>query len=192
MGLTQIIKTATRITEDSSTSIDLIFKNKAVNATNASSFPLSFSDHDMIGCVRKTNTIKWDLRTIECREYKHYNHIDLCNDIKNISWKPIEKASHVNKALKYFNTKVSDVFDRHVPTIQKNVKGRPCKWLTRELKKEMNNQERQPRKARKSNSENDWSSYKRLRNRCNSLIRKAKSSYHQNLLTENITNPHQF
>ena len=190
LGPTQIIKTATRITKDSSTSIDLIFTNKAANVTNASSFPLSFNDHDMIGCVRKINTIKYDPRAIECRDYKH-NHNDLWNDIKNINWKPIEKESDVNKALKNFNAKVSEVFDRHARTIQKNVKRRPCKWLTRELKKKMNNRDRQLSKARKSSLENDWSSYKRLRNRCNTLIRKAKTHY-QNLLTENETNLRQF
>ena len=116
----------------------------------------------MIGCVRKINTIKYDPRTIECLDYKHYNHSDLCNDIKNINWKPIEEASDVNKALKYFKTKVSKVFDRHAPTIRKKVKERLCKWLIRELKKEVNNQNRQLRKAIKSNLENDWSSYKRL------------------------------
>ena len=162
LGLIQIIKTATRITENSSISIDQIFTNKVANVTNASSFRLSFSDHDMIGCVRKINTIKYDPRTIECLDYKHYNHSDLCNDIKNINWKPIKEASDFNKALKYFNTKVSKVFDRYAPTMRKKVKERLCKWLIRELKKEMNNQNRQLRKARTSSLENDWSSYKRL------------------------------
>ena len=60
-----------------------------------------------------------------------------------------EEACDINKALKYFNTKVSGAFDRHAPTIQKNVKCRPCKWLTRELKKDMNNRDRQLRKAMK-------------------------------------------
>ena len=133
-------KTATRITEDSPTSIDLIFTNKAAKVTNASSFPLLFSDHDMIGCARKIYTIKYDPETNECRDCK-YNHIDLCNDIKNLDWKPIEEASDVNKALKYFTTKVSKVFDRHAPIIQKKVKGRQCKWLTRKLKKEMDNED---------------------------------------------------
>ena len=117
-------KTATRITEDSPTSIDLIFTNKAAKVTNASSFPLLFSDHDMIGCARKIYTIKYDPETNECRD-----------------WKPIEEASDVNKALKYFTTKVSKVFDRHAPIIQKKVKGRQCKWLTRKLKKEMDNED---------------------------------------------------
>ena len=150
LGLTQIIKTATRINEGSSTSVDVIFTNKAANVTNASSFPLSFSDHDMIGCMRKINIIKYNpsykrllnrcntlirkskssyqrnllteketnphqfwnaikeiyptkpkpvgsvtTRTIECCDYKH-NHNDLCNDIKDINWKPIEEASDIN------------------------------------------------------------------------------------------------
>ena len=192
LGLIQIIKTATRITENSSISIDQIFTNKVANVTNASSFCLSFSDHDMIGCVRKINTIKYDPRTIESLDYKHYNHSDLCNDIKNINWKPIEEASDVNKALKYFNTKVSKVFDRHAPTIRKKVKERLCKWLIRELKKEVNNQNRQLRKAIKSNLENDWPSYKRLWIRCNTLMKKEKTSNHQNLQTENETNPRHF
>ena len=127
LGLTQVIKTATRITKDSSTSIDLIFTNKGANVTNESSFPLYFSDHDMTDCVRKISTIKYYRRTTGCRDYKHYNHNDLCNDIKNINWKPIEEASDVNKSLKYFNAKLSEVFDRHATTIQKNIKGRPCK-----------------------------------------------------------------
>ena len=141
LGLTQIIKTATRIAKDSSTSINLIFTNKVANVTNASLFPLSFSDHEMIGCVRKINTIKYDPKTIKWHDYKHYNHNDLRNDIKNINWKLIKEASDVNKALKYFNAKVAKVFGRHAPTIQKNVTGRPCKWVSGELKKEMNNQD---------------------------------------------------
>ena len=144
----------------------------------------------MIGCILKINMIKYDPRTIECCDYKH-NHDDLCNDIKNINWKLIVETSDVNEVLKYFNAKVSEVFNWHASTVQKNVKGRACKWLTRELKKEMNNWYQQLRKARKLNSENNWSNYKQLQNH-NTLIRKVKTSYHQNLLTENETNPCKF
>ena len=77
--------------------------------------------------------------------------------LKNINWKPIEEGSDIYKAIKYFNTKVSGVFDSHSPTIQKKAIGGLCKWVARELKKEINNQDRQLRKVRKSNSENDWS-----------------------------------
>ena len=129
LGLTQIIKTATRITEDSSTSIDLSLQTKRLmlRMRHLSLCPSVI----MIWLVvwRKStpaNTIQEQSNVLTAN-----NHNDLCNDTKNINWKPIEEASEVNKAFRYFNTKVSKIFDRHEPTIQKNVKGRPCKWLTK-------------------------------------------------------------
>ena len=46
----QIIKTATRITEDSSTSIDLIFTSKVANVMNTSLITYEY----MIGYVKKS------------------------------------------------------------------------------------------------------------------------------------------
>ena len=48
------------------------------------------------------------------------------------------------------------------------------------------------RKARKSKREVDWVAYKRLRNYCTNLIKRAKTSFHQNLLNENTGNPQKF
>ena len=48
------------------------------------------------------------------------------------------------------------------------------------------------KKAQKSAKENDWSMYKSQRNKCNNLIKKAKATYHQNLIEENATNPRKF
>jgi len=192
LGFKQIVKTSTRTTENSSTLIDLIFANTTANLTNISCFPLSFSDHDMIGCSRKINQLKYSHRIIECRDYRAYDPIVMCDELKNINWSPIEEATDVNTAVDYLNTKLTDIYDRHAPKVQKTVKGRPCKWLTRELKTEMNSRDCQLRKARRTKTENDWSRYKTLRNRCNTLIKKAKSAYHRNVLTENESNPRKF
>ena len=116
----------------------------------------------------------------------------MCVDVRKIDWSAVIELNNVNAAVDYFNTMVTDVFDKHAPRIRKIVKGRPCKWLNRELKKEMHNRDRQLRKARKTNSGNDWTRYKSLRNHCNSIIRKAKSNYHKNLLSENEANPCKF
>ena len=69
--------------------------------------------------------------------------------------------------------------------IEKKVKGRLCPWLNVELKSKMNEHDRQPRKDRSEDSQR----CKILRNQCNSLLRKAKSKYHKNLLDENSLSP---
>ena len=45
------------------------------------------------------------------------------------------------------------------------------------------------RKARKSNSENDWSTYRRLRNSVTLMIRKSKANYNRCLFKSSMKNP---
>ena len=54
--------------------------------------------------------------------------------------------------------------------IEKRVKRRPCPWLDIDIKKLMNRHDQTLRKARKSKSNDDWKSYKTLRNKCNKKI----------------------
>ena len=68
------------------------------------------------------------------------------------------------------------------------VKGRkPYPWLTKKIKKQMNDHDRLLRKSRRSKNHNDWIQYKTFKNRVN-VIKRAKSKYHENLLDENISN----
>ena len=56
----------------------------------------------------------------------------------------------------------------------------------------MNSRDQLHRKAQKSRKEKDWRIYKNQRNKCNNLIKKAKASYHRNLIEEDATNPKKF
>ena len=51
----QLIDSATRITNNTSTLIDVILTNISKNIKNVITTPLSLYDHDLIGCVRKLN-----------------------------------------------------------------------------------------------------------------------------------------
>ena len=192
LGFSQLVDKATRITHTSSTLIDLILSNRPENISTISVFTTSFSDHDMVGCVRKLNNIKYPMRSIKCRDYSKYNHENLSNDVKKINWEPVYKSSDVNSAVTYFNSELRKVFDKYAPIIEKRIKGKPCKWLNSDLRKEMNNRDKQMRNARKTNSDEDWTSYRKMRNECNKNVKRAKSNYHQDILKENITNPQKF
>ena len=56
----------------------------------------------------------------------------------------------------------------------------------------MNRRDQTLRKARKSKSNEDWKSYKTLRNKCNKKIKKAKSNHHKKVLNDNINKPKKF
>ena len=72
-GFKQLVKTATRITKDTSSLIDLIFVNKPNSYPTVNVVSTSLSDHDLIGVTRKINTHKYPARVIKCRDYSKYN-----------------------------------------------------------------------------------------------------------------------
>ena len=78
-----------------------------------------------------------------------------------------------------------NVMNKHAPFVQRRIKGRSCPWLNSYIRKKINNRDYHLRKARTTKAEVDWLTYKRLQNRVNRLIDKAKQSYNKkNLLTE--------
>ena len=65
-GFKQLVDKATRTTNISSTLIDLIITNFPDNISFVNVFQTSISDHDMVGCVRKVNHIKFPMQTVKC------------------------------------------------------------------------------------------------------------------------------
>ena len=191
-GFVQQIKTPTRITDTSSSLIDIILINNDKNVSKMITAPLSVSDHDLIGCVRKLNNNRFQPRTITCRNYKNYEPANMRQDLLNSNFDTIYEMNNANLAWEYLFEILTNVFNKHAPKITKRVKGRLCPWLTAEIKEIMNNRDQILRRFRKHKQSADWELYKTLRNTCTNQIRKAKSEYYQNLLEENRKNPNSF
>ena len=191
-GFDQLISMPTRTTPDSSTLIDVVLSNKKANISKTDVIPFSLSDHDMIGCVRKKNHLKFESRTMTCRNYTNYDPGSLCNAISSIDLSPIYAMKDANKAWIFLRDHLIELFNSHAPMITKRVKGRHCPWLTTDVKKQMNQKDQLLRKARLSKLDNDFCIYKTAKNRCNNMVRKAKRDYHHSLINENKQNPRKF
>ena len=191
-GFDQLITKPTRTTSDSSTLIDVVLSNKKVNVSITDVFPLSLSDHDMIGCVRKLNHIKYEPRTITCRNYTSYDSNNLCKDISSLDLTLFYEMKDTNKAWVFLKDHLTALFNKHAPIITKKVKGRHCPWLTTDVKKQMNNKDKLLRKARLTKSKGDFAMYKTAKNLCNNMVKIAKRNYHHALINENKHNPRKF
>ena len=88
----------------------------------------------------------------------------------------------------------SGVYESSAQLLKKlrKFKGRLCPWLSKELKQEMNNRDQLLRKARRTNTELDWSAYKRSRNRVNNLVKRNKATYNKELLRDNADSAEKF
>ena len=71
------------------------------------------------------------------------------------------------------------IVDKHAPLITKKVRGLTCPWMNGSIKREIRQREFLLNKARRSNLDEDWSAYRRSRNRVTKLVRDSKSKYSQ-------------
>ena len=67
-GLKQIIRKATRICDTTKTLIDIIATNSTATIVHHDVIPTGIGDHDMVGCVRKINSAKFNPRLNKCRD----------------------------------------------------------------------------------------------------------------------------
>ena len=191
-GYKQTITEPTRITKESSSIIDIIATTRPEVIKETKVFATSISDHEMVGCIRKRNHMRYAAKTIHVRDYSKYNPDEMNNELKIKNWNGVYGSVNVNRALKCFNETLDETFTKHAPFINKRVKGRSCPWLDNDTKSALNDRDKALRKARRTKATEDWNVYKRLRNGCNNLLRYAKSNFNKKLLDENSKNPTKF
>ena len=154
------------------------------------------SDHELIGTVRKSNCRKFSPRRIQCRSFKNIDTIKFRNDIRDTLGNPLciefLKSNDLNTAWSKFKSLITAVVDKHAPLMERSVRGRDCPWLTSEIKQKIGERDYYLRKARRSSTENDWSTFRRLRNSVTSAIRNSKANYNRTILRENMNSPKNF
>ena len=114
-GYKQLVTKATRITEDFKTLIDTILTNKPENIPKIDTILTSLSDHDMVGYVRKLNHLKYECKTIHCRNYKDYDPKALQKDLQDQSWVTYYSIQEPNSVWIYLKWILTHLFDKHAP-----------------------------------------------------------------------------
>ena len=84
------------------------------------------------------------------------------------------------------------VCNKHTPICRKLIGGIRCPWLTYATKKLMNERDSFLRNSRKTGSEVDWSTYRRLHNQVSNRIKIEKRRYQRNKIQDNLDNPKSF
>jgi hypothetical protein len=188
-NFSQLIQTATRITNKSKTLIDLIITNSPDKQVQSGVITTGIADHELIFTVRaKVKEHKSAGKVINVRSIKKINH-DLINQfIDSGPWWCFELNKNVDKCFEICNSIIKIAFDKFSPTKTVRVKANPPKWLTSDIKKLLKQRDDAKTTAKQSKSQDDWDNYTKLRNECvkNVKILKAKQIVQ---IIENSNNP---
>ena len=168
---------------------DLILTNCKYNFQNTSALTSGFSDfHKMTVTVLKTEYVKADALQINYRDYKNFNTKDFNDDLK----RELNINHDSSKNYHKFQIVLQNVLDNHAPQKKKFVRANNSPFMNKQLRKLIMNRSRCKNKYFKNKSVENWERYRKLRNECVNLTKKAKKDYFTKLNTKSVNDTKTF
>ena len=132
-SLDQIIKNATRITATTSSIIDHILTNSSDKVSKCGTLNYSFSDHQVIFCIRGSCKSFSPPVTKCLRSFKNYTKALFCDELRRVSWLPVFSAPNADVALDAFNSILLAAVNKIAPLRTVRIKKDSEPWMTAEI-----------------------------------------------------------
>ena len=190
-SLTQLIRENTRITDSSSTCIDLLFTDLP-DVLESGVINYNISDHLPVFLVKKKIRNKIIKKETVGRSYLHYDREVFLRLLENSDWRAFEETDNPDCLWNIFLDAVSNALDRICPIKKLTVVDKRPEWLSNELMVQMRQRDKLYSKARRTNRQVDWTIAKRLRNSLEMDIKTAKADAVKANLERYKDNPRKF
>ena len=178
-NLRSLIKTPTCFkSKENPSCIDLILTNRINCFQNSSTMETGFSDfHHLVFTVMKTTFRRKPPKVIRYRNFKNYVPENYLFDV-------VQAQSGIDpNTLPHddYDNLLIQILERHAPLKTKYIRGNDQPFMTKQLRKEHMKRTRLLNRYRKYGSAENETAYKKQRNLCTNLLKKAKSAYYSNL-----------
>ena len=183
--LTQHVSSPTRVTEHSSTTIDLAISNSS-HARDCSVVNIGISDHSLVFLRREKTKINRQPRTITTRSFKNFNQEAFLDDLGNLDWSDMLTSENVDEAADIFNTNVLGVLDRHAPMVERRIRHDSPPWINEILLDAIAERDYLCKiAARSERGSAEWKRYTNKRNAVIKLNSRLKKEYYQKAINDN-------
>lgn len=178
-NLVQMIKGPTRITNSTSTQIDLVFSNRLERIVKSYNMITGLSDHNMVLISRKLTSKRFNTH-FSNKEFSGIpkNKQDDFNEaIKNMNWEDLLYHTDLEIASQTFTEKLqSTISDFSIQMKCKNKK-QSLPWVNDNIKQLMKERGNALKLATRSKRTHDRSKFVMLRNKVVRVSRKAKADF---------------
>ena len=189
-SFTQIIRSPTRISSNSSSLLDHILTNSNTKISNSGVIDTGLSDHQLIYCTRKVRRTKLNTHNqVLSRVLKNYSAEKFTDVLAQFQFPNYSFFSDANTAYSDFSTKLLRILNDIAPLKEKRIKTNTQEWFDREIGDQMEIRNKLLKKFKASKLNVDEESYKNSRRNVQHLITHKKRIYYENKLKENIGKP---
>ena len=182
--LSNLISEVTCVKSSVGSLIDVMLTNKPRSFHHTSLIETGLSDcHKLMLSLFKAFFKQIPVKTIEYRNYNKFSPEAFLQKLDQELNKGIIYNSH-DKQYDLFSDIFRTILDDHAPLKTKVIRGNQAKFMTKELSKSIMNRSRFKNRYLKWPSHENFLAYKKVKNLCNSLNKKAKKTYFEKT-TEN-------
>lgn len=178
-NLVNLIKQPTRITDTSSSLIDLIITTQLFSKSHiclTGCYDPCISNHHLVYTSLNFKKPKRTPKFIEVS--KCLDESKLIKDFENVPWQICSIFDDVDDSLWCWEHLYKSIVTKHVTVRKVKVRQNSKPWINGEIRKELNNRHKLLLKARKtSKGSTEWKAYKKLKNKCTNLVRLAEKDY---------------
>ena len=160
MNLMQLIKESTRVTETSSTLIDVIMTSSIDLVERSGVLKSHISDHYLVYALLKLKISKPPPSYVKVRSYKNYDSQCFVSDLERVPWNEVVLVDDASDMVDRFNKRFLEVLDGHAPVKSVKVKHRHCPFVNEEIKVLMRDRDRLLKRARCTGLPVDWELYR--------------------------------
>ena len=122
-GFNPLIFEATRITEMTISCVDHIHSNFVTSSTSGS-IAVEIADHLPVFSLSYDPLLSPFPDTIKTRDFKRFDEIAFCDELKNEKWKSVYNSSDVNESLTRFPHIFNRISNKHAPIKSIKIKGK--------------------------------------------------------------------
>ena len=195
-GFVQLVKDPTRVTPNSSTTIDLLLCNCVDYVTKVSVAKLTVSDHYCVTGVIRTRIKKTvsecgssDTDVVECRNLRGINPFEFADEISKTDFSNLR--TEINNADEFAGAiarTVNCVMDKLAPRRRKRIRKKANPWFQSHIFSMIENRSFFHDRWFATRSLDDWNIYRFWRNKVRNEIKRCKKQYIHDKIRESAGN----
>ena len=116
------------------------------------------------------------------RCFKNFDNNAFISEVRKIKMYRIYECEDVEDAVQKLSDEICKILDEMAPVRTIQVREKYAPWLSSEVKNLMCERDKAQRVASSTNSEEDWTSFKKLRNQVNNMLKSAKNKWQRSKL----------
>ena len=175
-NMQNVIQEATRLTITSSTLIDLIVTARKDLVSSSGVFPLGISDHHLIYATIRIKNKRPPPKIIKTRDYKRMDINSFRHDLETAPFQIASIFDDPDDHLWAWQCLFNDICNEHAPWKEVKVRSSSDPWISCDIRYKMNRRYKLFKAAASTKCPQQWTEYKRVRNKVTSDLRKAKAA----------------